>query len=761
MRNPNVPEIVAQMIRERGAEYEQLVERRIERERVRKRVWRKQRQTSEQRERERVRKQAARERETPEQREREKDREARRCRGKVREFMAVDGEGGGTDEFGRQNYFLMCASGQTAGEEYVCHHNGQPLSTHDCLEFILSLPANQILVGFGIGYDATQILRGIATSTRGQRTLRRILNPPQGRNGPSYTWWGDCAIIYQQGQYLRVARIDRSGPKPTIIKGSSRTIYETLGFFQCSFVKAIRNWEIGNEQERVIIAANKERRNEFAELTDKILGYCKLECRYLAMLMTEFREVCTKVGISPKQWSGSGWLASELLEKHGIPKRPLTAREQAAIAEQKPSKNPKPKGLRRPERDRKFEAAANLAYYGGRFETSRVGLIRGPVYQYDLKSAYPAAMRHLPCPLHTRWEHRPRARRLPENGIYLPKVTFSHPDGPCCAFPFRHNGGLFWPFRGTGWYWSPEIEAAQHHLKAYVVLRDLWIAHQECDCQPFNWVNDLYEERRRLGSDTRGYPIKLGLNSLYGKMAQRSGRGPYHDAVAAGLITAITRARIIEAIAQDPRSVLMVATDAVFSTRRLSLDVGEGLGQWQETIWPDLFIAQPGVYWSPSELENSVKSRGAPRSVVGPAAPLFQEAFDEWLRLLREPCAMKRVLEERLIPSAPISVRIFIGCRLALARGKCWLAGKWEDVTRHESFEWNTKRDAMRITFGDSYIATHPIVLSSPLTESEGYKPADFDRLIEISGESGSTVEIDENMLLEAMPDFMPFLPRE
>jgi hypothetical protein len=42
-----------------------------------------------------------------------------------------------------------------------------------------------------------------------------------------------------------------------------------------------------------------------------------------------------------------------------------------------------------------------------------------------------------------------------------------------------------------------------------------------------------------------------------------------------------------------------------------------------------------------------------------------------------------------------------------------------------------------------------------------GYMPADFDRSIEISGKNGGTVEIDEDMLLEAMPDFMPFLPRE
>jgi hypothetical protein len=106
-------------------------------------------------------------------------------------------------------------------------------------------------------------------------------------------------------------------------------------------------------------------------------------------------------------------------------------------------------------------------------------------------------------------------------------------------------------------------------------------------------------------------------------------------------------------------------------------------------------------------------------------------------------------------------VRIFNGCRLALARGKPWLAGKWEDVTRHESFEWSTKRDPMRVVLGENHLTTFPIALSSPLAESEGYKPADFDRLVVISGESGVREEIDENMLLEAMPDFIPFLPSE
>lgn len=125
------------------------------------------------------------------------------------------------------------------------------------------------------------------------------------------------------------------------------------------------------------------------------------------------------------------------------------------------------------------------------------------------------------------------------------------------------------------------------------MVRDLWVVRRECNCRFFDWVGDVFEERNWLGSKTRGYPLKIGLAALYGKMAQRSGRGPYHDVVAAGLITAITRARLIEALGQNSRSVVMLATDAVFSRERLSLDIGEALGQWEEKVWPDLFIAQP------------------------------------------------------------------------------------------------------------------------------------------------------------------------
>jgi hypothetical protein len=66
----------------------------------------------------------------------------------------------------------------------------------------------------------------------------------------------------------------------------------------------------------------------------------------------------------------------------------------------------------------------------------------------------------------------------------------------------------------------------------------------------------------------------------------------------------------------------------------------------------------------------------------------------------------------------------------------------------------------MRINLGDGHVITYPCALPIS-TESKGYEPADFDRAREIAMADGAGEQIDENTLLEAMPDFTPFLPHE
>ena len=266
---------------------------------------------------------------TPEQRERQREKARQRSGNRLRPFWGVDGEGAGTDDKGRQPYILLAASGPGADEHRIVHRDGAALSVRDCLEFLLSLPPEPILVGFAFGYDANQIIRGIGKI----ETLNRILHPPQGQYGPRSTFWGDYAITWQPWQYFRVSRVDRSGRKPVVDKSTTRTVYDVIGFFQCSFISALEKWNIGTEQERAFIAENKVKRGDFAGLTAEMIDYCKLECRLLASLMSDFREVCIATDTVPKQWSGAGWIAASLLKKHGIPKRPLTANEAALLAD--------------------------------------------------------------------------------------------------------------------------------------------------------------------------------------------------------------------------------------------------------------------------------------------------------------------------------------------------------------------------------------------------------------------------------------------
>jgi hypothetical protein len=619
-----------------------------------------------------------------------------------RHFVGIDGEGGGTDEHGRQNYILLCA-----GDESISN-NGERLTTRQCLDFILEQSKSAILVGFYFNYDITMILRDM-----GEKTIERILDPPRNKHGSiSYTYWDDYGIQYINRQFFRVCKLDRSSGKAEIVEGSVRTVHEVFGFFQCSFLKAITDWSIGTEQERETIRANKASRPDFFRLDAEMQRYCLLECRMLAELMTEFRETCRVVNIVPKAWEGAGWLAMRLLENQEHPKRPGG------------------KGNCRPERPRAFEEAANAAYFGGRFEVSRAGALPGPVYENDIGSAYPSAMRSLPCPLHTEWEHA--IGRPPAGSLYVADISFVHPSSAVWGgFPIRTKAGLCWPRAAGGWYWSVEIDAARRGGAWITEWRECWVARKSCDCEPYGWVEPLYQYRKSLGKSTRGYPLKLGLNSCYGKFAQRIGGRPYFDMAAAGIITAATRAQLIDAYRHNPEAVVMLATDGVYSLEQLPLDIGSGLGQWETKVHQDLFIVQSGFYWS-SEEKDCVKTRGVPKGLVLENAERFEAAWDTWLKF-----------PEGEPPSIPITLTSFIGYRLALARGKPLTAGKWSEITKSVAFDWSAKREFRAIE--DRHVRLAPYEGSVAL-RSVLYDMPDFG-------------EDEEFLAFDAMPDHVSWRP--
>lgn len=615
-------------------------------------------------------------------------------------FIGVDGEGGGQDEEKRQNYLLMCC-----GDRELFNENRR-LTTEQCLNFLLAAPAKAILCGYFFTYDATQILRDLP-----EERLRRLYSDvPAHEPGTSpYTFWKGYAIEFRPRQFFRVAALDRTSLK--VIPGTARTVNEVGGFFQKSFVEAIKSFKVGDESVVDMIAGMKDKRAGFDLMTEDERKYCAAECDLLAQLMEKFRVVCGASSIVPAAWRGAGWISARIHSMHGTPKKQEEGRSAA------------------------LRNTSISAYFGGRFEAAAIGRIPGPVYVYDIRSAYPSSMLALPCPIHTAWKKIPNGYKPPEGETFAAKVTFKNKPGSFLGnLPIRIKGRLFWPLEGTGSYWSPELISAQN-AGTEVTIRSGYRAEKKCQCKPHDWVNELYEARRRIGSSTMGYPIKLGLNGLYGKYAQRQGAAPYRDYIAAGMITAITRSRLIDAYASDPSAVIYLATDAIFSRRPLPVDLGEGLGQWEEVIRPDgIFVVQPGLYWSPGT-DAGLKTRGIPRSQIIAHRDEFEDAWCAWLAAP---------------PSAPPFVKVpvtcFIGHRQALAWGRLDTAGSWMvlgDGGRGISFDWRQKRAADIERAGYSII-TAPIPGHAGLAS----QPYDENLLTDLD---------DQGLLDEARQDWEPW----
>lgn len=615
--------------------------------------------------------------------ERKKWKASRPTSPRFRPFTGCDGEGAKTDALGRQLYLLF-----RMGDREL--HTGERLSTYELLDFICDHPPGEILVGFAFGYDVTMILRDLPEAQQ-----RRLFEPKTFGEGHSpYVWYRDFDIDYLPKNYLKVRRVkierQEDGSEKRIgIKGSSRTIFETFGFFQKSFLKVITEFEVGTSDERELIRVNKERRGDFVEMGDEERVYCALECRMLAELMEKLRQYCEEGGIRPRSWSGAGKLAAALLSLHETVKG-------ATVRECTP-----------PEVD----ALANMAYYGGRFEITRTGAIQAPLYEYDIRSAYPAAMPYLPCLVCGDWRRASSKTLSRYKGIYLAGVSFRAPPssrdnyGQLGGLPVRSKDGhLYWPLAGAGVYWSHEIESAKR-LGFKISYREGWTYETSCSCTPFNWVEPLFDYRRSIGSSGPGYPIKLGINSLYGKLAQRKGNGAFNNMVWAGLITAMTRAKLNDAIAcsverYGPGRIVMIATDALYSLDPLpELEQGDWLGAWEEVKLDGLFIVQPGLYWCP--VKKKRKSRGL-------SGKFFEEEgrTESFERAWSDFEASENSRLELDFPKVSVPVPGFIGLKLAISRNKPELAGKWVQETREISFDYRNKR--VGHVWRDGHIITKP-----------------------------------------------------
>lgn len=546
----------------------------------------------------------------------------------TRPFLAWDGEGI-TDAFGIHRYVLL------ANSERKSIINPDGLSSAAIFEFLLATKEahpDAIHIVYGGGYDFNFWMRSLSRDD-----VERIYRTP-GNEGVRV---GEYRICWRPGKFFRVSKGSRSV-----------TVSDVLSFFQRKFTTSLDEYFGETWKGRDEIYAGKARRSAFRiDELDSIRDYNDLELSNLVALMVELRRRLDLVGLRPGRWDGPGGIAAALLTQKGI-----------KDAKSDPSRIPSA-----------VSRAIRCAYAGGRFEMLRFGTVNAPAFEYDINSAYPHALQHVPCLAHGQWVRHDGDPGSREFALYHVRYRGPQDAKPAPLFHRDDRGAIAYPGTVSGWYWTPEVDSLRDYVaetkRGKYTIVECWEWQVDSEgCQeaghsthPFDWIPGYYRKRQALkkAGDGAHVGIKLALNSLYGKLAQQVGwridrKGnlripPFHELAWAGFVTSTCRSMVLRAAMHDLDAIIAFETDALFSSRPLHLPLGNALGDWEVTEFSSLAYCQSGTYFGTVDGKAITRTRGVDLGTV------TREDFEA---ALREPVAANQRI--------PAKLTRFIGAGLAL-----------------------------------------------------------------------------------------------
>lgn len=554
-------------------------------------------------------------------------------------FIAWDGEGG--DYNGTHVYNLFAYSNGGGDGQAIYDEAG--LSTREIFEYICDTCAEQkpgaVNVIYGGSYDANMWLKDID---------RETLEELKAADGRIYIQWDRYHIRYMPRKYFAVKRV--TDEKPCVI-------WDVIGFFQGSFISALKNW-LPNDSRTELIIKGKSQRSQFtAADLNFIMEYCQAELDCLVLIMGKLLDAINDLGLTLRRWDGAGAVAVAMMKKYDAKRFFVPLPDDVLVA-------------------------SEHAYFGGRIEIGKYGRHVGNIHHYDINSAYPAAQTLLPALSAGRWINRGAdydCRQSP-NSMIISLVQWDFiDDTPFCPFAYRswEENKVLFPPCGLNWIWKPELAAAldvkekQNRARWSIQINDCWeFIPDDPSFRPFEWIEENFEERKRIVAESKrtGIPngmekvIKLGLNSLYGKTAQKAGydekskrKPPFHNIAYAGYITSATRAKLWAAAMQAPDQIIALATDGIYSRVPLTLDCPKEkiLGLWEEQTHDEMVLVQAGFYWIRDGEKLVSYSRGFDKMTT---AEEMQETLDNVLAAwkakkyeLRLPCTRFITLNTALI----------------------------------------------------------------------------------------------------------------
>lgn len=492
------------------------------------------------------------------------------------QFIAWDGEGI-TDEYDRHHllYFANSRGDAVRGTLDSAGRIAAGVSSKEAFTALLQSAANNpkaIHVIYYGSYDYNMLLRDLS------RTALERLN--QGQRA----FWDDYSLQVRFGKELWVK--DRNTEQTV-------TLWDVGSFFQQSFVKSLAAWDIGiSDSVLDNIKAQKDARSSFkVEDLAAIEEYCGQELDALVRLMVKFRDALAEAGITINKWYGPGAIAGSLYRHH------RTKSHKA-------------------DTDARVNRAAQYAYGGGRIEPIRKGHYSGRCHYYDIRSAYPAAIAELPSLASASWKVCSSSE--PESVPFsLYRIRWNFQAGEK-FYPLRHryaSGNVCYPQTGIGtWVWTPEYDLCREFYPEQFTVDEALIFQPGNSEKPFEWVRDMYYQRQQWKQEGRAAEriLKLGLNSLYGKMIQQLGADievmpdgskelrklpAYHQLEWGGYVTSQCRAQLFRAARTNVASVVGFETDGIITTGPLAVRETADLGDWECESFSGITYVQSGFYW--------------------------------------------------------------------------------------------------------------------------------------------------------------------
>lgn len=582
--------------------------------------------------------------------------------------VVYDGEG--VTEDGEHRYILLVCRGPK-GEIHTLYDEGRRLTTDDIFAFLCRMAGkyrNYLHIGFALTYDVTHWLYDLPRAALADAMAYKDTPRPYGEYGFKYTPRKEFYITGPEGY---------------------ATIWDIFGFFQASLVRSIAEWGIEEYAALGIITTGKASRSTLIEwdIAD-IIRYTTSECGATAELFRRLCQAVSDVGLTLTRYDGAGAIASAMFRSQGMTRKwfnqtvPIAGTHHETVY---------------------LHDALARAYFGGRIECVQYGRFDGPIYGYDICSAYPSIIRDLPDLSRGRWEHLTGNEdgeydagfiaRCPQ--LTLCQVSWSFPqdiDTLFYPFPYRQGTSVYFPDAGYGWIWRPLIGIALARPELYGThgvdwrIEDAYGFVPLDDGRPFEWVTKAYEKRQHIinakGDGWQGAQrvLKLGLNSLYGKMAQRQsqyygdeyrGQPPYYNLAYAGYITAATQAQLLWAALKSPLDIIAMMTDGLFSTRPIDVPItlNKELGKWEAAAIDELVMVYSGLYYCRNGDKWAEKSRGITHAKENnERAERIWSIIDGW---------------KRADDSITMPAKRFVGCRLASTSDSMFaLRGQFVDYDR-------------------------------------------------------------------------------